>query len=84
MYRDIWNFLPGAWWVKVVVFAVAIIATVVLLLEVVFPALAPHMPGMPGPEATMDGAGQTGAHTSQVDVSSDEPEAATLTYTNAR
>lgn len=80
MYRDIWNFLPGAWWVKVVIFAVAIIATVVLLLEVVFPALAPHMPGS---EATMDGAGQTGAHTSQVDAPSDEPEAATLTYTRS-
>jgi len=81
MYRDIWNFLPGAWWVKVVVFAVAIIATVVLLLEVVVPALAPHMPGS---EATMGGAGQTGMHTSQVDAPSDEPEAATLTYTNAQ
>ena len=80
MYRDIWNFLPGSWWVKVVVFSVVIIATVVLLLEVVFPALAPHMPGS---EATIDGTGQTGVHTSQVDAPSDEPEAATLTYTHS-
>ena len=79
MYRDIWNFLPGAWWVKVVIFSVTIIATVVLLLEVVFPALAPHMPGS---EATIDSTGHTGSSISQVDTSRDEPEAVTLTYTD--
>lgn len=45
MYQTIWNHLPGSTAVKAVIFLVAILAVVWLLLEVVFPGIAPHLPG---------------------------------------
>ncbi|MCM1013234.1 MULTISPECIES: hypothetical protein [unclassified Brevibacterium] len=44
MYGLIWRILPGPWFVKLVLALILIAAVVYLLMQYVFPALAPYMP----------------------------------------
>jgi hypothetical protein len=44
MYGFIWRHLPGNWLVRLLIALVLIAAAVYLLMEFVFPAIAPYMP----------------------------------------
>ncbi|EKU46119.1 hypothetical protein C272_12747 [Brevibacterium casei S18] len=44
MYAFIWRLLPGPWFVKLVFALILIAAVVLLLMQYVFPAVAPYMP----------------------------------------
>ncbi|GAA4510292.1 hypothetical protein [Brevibacterium yomogidense] len=44
MYGLLWRALPGPWIVKLLICLVLIAAAVYVLMEYVFPVIAPHMP----------------------------------------
>ncbi|WP_029089803.1 hypothetical protein [Brevibacterium album] len=44
MYGLIWRLLPGPWIVKLILALILIAAAVYLLMEYVFPEIAPYMP----------------------------------------
>lgn len=44
MYEFIWRHLPGNWFVKTLISAVLIAAIVFVLMQYVFPIIAPYMP----------------------------------------
>lgn len=75
MYHDLWSILPGNVWVKVATCVVAVVATIVLLLEVIFPAISPRLPG--GEAVVGQYGGQSSSHSEQ----SESPQ---LTVTNKR
>lgn len=45
MYQALWSVLPGSVATKIVIVMCAVIAIVALLFTVVFPAVAPYIPG---------------------------------------
>lgn len=45
MYQELWDRIPGVWWVKLLVVAVVVVVIAALLLEVVFPWVGPMLPG---------------------------------------
>lgn len=45
MYQALWSVLPGSVATKIVIVVCAVIAIVALLFTVVFPAVAPYIPG---------------------------------------
>ncbi|MGC2939004.1 MULTISPECIES: hypothetical protein [unclassified Brevibacterium] len=44
MYAFIWRLLPGNWFVKLIFALILIAAVVLLLMQYVFPVIAPYMP----------------------------------------
>ncbi|WP_309130830.1 hypothetical protein [Brevibacterium sp.] len=44
MYGFIWRSLPGNWFVKLILSLILIAAVVYLLMQYVFPVVAPYMP----------------------------------------
>lgn len=44
MYAFIWRILPGNWVVKLIIALILIAAVVFLLMQYVFPVIAPYMP----------------------------------------
>ncbi|SDS37501.1 hypothetical protein SAMN04489751_1868 [Brevibacterium sandarakinum] len=44
MYGLIWRLLPGNWFVKLIFALILIAAVVLLLMQYVFPVVAPYMP----------------------------------------
>ncbi|GAA1997742.1 hypothetical protein [Brevibacterium samyangense] len=44
MYGFLWRHLPGPWPVKLLISLVLVAAAVYLLMEYVFPVIAPYMP----------------------------------------
>ncbi|MCI4012012.1 hypothetical protein [Brevibacterium sp. ZH18] len=44
MYGLIWRLLPGNWVVKLILALILIAAVVLLLMQYVFPVVAPYMP----------------------------------------
>lgn len=44
MYGFIWRHLPGNWFVKLLISLVLIAVAVFLLMQYVFPVIAPYMP----------------------------------------
>ncbi|MGC3020694.1 hypothetical protein [Brevibacterium sp. FAM 24630] len=44
MYALIWRLLPGNWVVKLILALILIAAVVLLLMQYVFPVIAPYMP----------------------------------------
>lgn len=44
MYEFIWRILPGNWFVKLIISLILIAAVCYVLLEYVFPVIAPYMP----------------------------------------
>ncbi|MDN5634374.1 hypothetical protein [Brevibacterium sandarakinum] len=44
MYGLIWRVLPGNWFVKLIFALILIAAVVLLLMQYVFPVVAPYMP----------------------------------------
>lgn len=44
MYGLIWRLLPGNWFIKLIFALILIAAVVLLLMQYVFPVVAPYMP----------------------------------------
>lgn len=44
MYEFIWRLLPGNWFVKTIISALLIAGIVFVLMQYVFPVIAPYMP----------------------------------------
>lgn len=44
MYEFIWRLLPGNWFVKTIISALLIAVIVFVLMQYVFPVIAPYMP----------------------------------------
>lgn len=45
MYQELWDRIPGVWWVKLLVVAIVVVVIAALLFEVVFPWVGPMLPG---------------------------------------
>lgn len=57
MYEFIWRLLPGNWFVKTIISALLIAVIVFVLMQYVFPVIAPYMPFN---DATIEGMGAYG------------------------
>lgn len=44
MYELIWRILPGNWFVKLLISLILIAAVVFVLMQYIFPVVAPYMP----------------------------------------
>ncbi|RBP67292.1 hypothetical protein DFO66_102348 [Brevibacterium sanguinis] len=44
MYEFIWRILPGNWFVKILISLILIAAVVFVLMQYIFPVVAPYMP----------------------------------------